>query len=586
MGEKGKTPGRRRNMKTKILFIIIMIIAMRLCAETRFVSKTGASIPPYTSWATAADRIQKAINICKPGDTVYVGNGVYVDTVRMTPGIALIGSGMDSCIIDISKLNPKSYTVAVIMQDSCVVENFKIIISDNLGGYYSGGAIFATDCMVTIRNDMIINARYGIDVMVRPNSIIENNFISGQTCITISSMDFSSTVSIKNNYIYSNEIGIWVQWSSKPSIINNVIRVNTNGIAYSGGSYTDTVSIFNNLVYCDSCVSGFMNVSNAMMLNNVVYGKTWYEGILIFKNNTIKNNTINWLGHGDGISIIKIDTTNRISYNNSFGNANNYTEFIPDSTNMSKDPMFVNPDSMDFHLQMFSPMIHAGDPDIKNIDGTRSDIGLFGGPYGESYTYKDLAPRPPVNISLMKDDFNVKISWNKNTEADFSNYKIYKSDKSGFTADLSTFIQTVKDTIFSDKLSDKAYYKITAVDNQGNESKPGEETGYNINEVKEENAILSDYRLYNNYPNPFNPSTIISYNLREKSWVKINIYDIKGERITTLVNEEKEAGYHEVEFNPAQSGNIASGVYICRIDVKNDKNIPVFSCSNKLIYLK
>jgi parallel beta-helix repeat protein len=504
----------------------------------------------------------------------------------MTPGIALIGGGMDSCVIDVRTFNGQ-YQGAIRIQDSCVVENFKIIISDDLGGYYSGGgAIFATDCMVTIRNNMIINARYGIDVMVRPNSIIENNFISGETCITISSMDFSSAVLIRNNYIYSNEQGIWIQWSSKPSIINNVIRANSNGIAYSGGSYTDTVSIFNNLVYCASCLVGFENVSNAMMFNNVIYGKARYNGILSVKNNRIMNNIVGWIGNGDGITVFKNDTTSRISYNNSFGNINNYSYFIPDTTNMSIDPMFINPDSLDFHLQMFSPMIHAGAPDIKNIDGTRSDIGLFGGPYGESYTYQDIAPRPPVNISLIKDDINVKISWNKNTEADFSNYKIYKSDKSGFTADLSSYIQTVKDTILSDKLSDKAYYKITAVDSQGNESKPGEETGYNLNDVKEKNGKPPDYRLYNNYPNPFNPSTIISYNLREKGWVKISIYDIKGERIATLVNEEKEAGYHEVEFNPARSGKIASGVYIYRIDVKNDKNIPVFSGSNKLIYLK
>jgi hypothetical protein len=112
---------------------------------------------------------------------------------------------------------------------------------------------------------------------------------------------------------------------------------------------------------------------------------------------------------------------------------------------------------------------------------------------------------------------------------------------------------------------------------------------YYANPLSVKNGIVkphSDFELMQNYPNPFNPSTIISYNLREKGWVKISIYDIKGERIATLVNEEKEAGYHEVEFNPARSGKIASGVYICRVDVKNDKNIPVFSGSKKLIYLK
>ena len=58
--------------------------------------------------------------------------------------------------------------------------------------------------------------------------------------------------------------------------------------------------------------------------------------------------------------------------------------------------MFVNPDSMDFELQMYSPLIDAGDPNILDKDGSRSDIGLFGGPLGEKYTcllYTSPSPR-------------------------------------------------------------------------------------------------------------------------------------------------------------------------------------------------
>jgi hypothetical protein len=102
---------------------------------------------------------------------------------------------------------------------------------------------------------------------------------------------------------------------------------------------------------------------------------------------------------------------------------------------------------------------------------------------------------------------------------------------------------------------------------------------------------LNNYILYQNYPNPFNPSPKIGYKLKERGYVKLYVYDIKGELVWVLVNEVQEAGYYEVEFNSAfsHSGevrNLASGVYIYQILVSNDRSIPVFSDIKKMIYLK
>ena len=93
-------------MKNKIYNIVLLIIflltayCLPLNATVRFVSKTGSSTPPYLTWETAADSIQKCINICVFGDTIYVANGVYQEQVVMIPGLSLIGAGMDSCIVD------------------------------------------------------------------------------------------------------------------------------------------------------------------------------------------------------------------------------------------------------------------------------------------------------------------------------------------------------------------------------------------------------------------------------------------------------------------------------------------------------
>lgn len=74
--------------------------------------------------------------------------------------------------------------------------------------------------------------------------------------------------------------------------------------------------------------------------------------------------------------------------------------------------------------------------------------------------------------------------------------------------------------------------------------------------------------LYQNYPNPFNPTTTIQFKLPEKSDVSLRIYDITGKLVRTLMNEEKEAGYHSViwDGNDEQGAAIHSGVYFYKIE--------------------
>jgi polyhydroxybutyrate depolymerase len=71
-----------------------------------------------------------------------------------------------------------------------------------------------------------------------------------------------------------------------------------------------------------------------------------------------------------------------------------------------------------------------------------------------------------------------------------------------------------------------------------------------------------DFSLFQNYPNPFNPSTKISWQLPIRSLVTLKVYDVLGNEVSTLVNEEKPAGSYEVEFN---ASNLASGIYFYQL---------------------
>jgi len=76
------------------------------------------------------------------------------------------------------------------------------------------------------------------------------------------------------------------------------------------------------------------------------------------------------------------------------------------------------------------------------------------------------------------------------------------------------------------------------------------------------NPVVKEFVLYQNYPNPFNPSTSIKFNLPEVSKVKIDIFNITGERIATLLNEQEDAGLHTIQFDAA---NLPSGIYFYRL---------------------
>ena len=75
-------------------------------------------------------------------------------------------------------------------------------------------------------------------------------------------------------------------------------------------------------------------------------------------------------------------------------------------------------------------------------------------------------------------------------------------------------------------------------------------------------AIPIEFSLAQNYPNPFNPSTIIQYAISSRQFVTLKVYDVLGNEIATLVNEEKPAGEYEVEFD---GSNLSSGIYFYRL---------------------
>jgi tetratricopeptide (TPR) repeat protein len=94
---------------------------------------------------------------------------------------------------------------------------------------------------------------------------------------------------------------------------------------------------------------------------------------------------------------------------------------------------------------------------------------------------------------------------------------------------------------------------------------------------------VSEYRLSENYPNPFNPITNIAYALPEKSQVIIKVYDVLGREVAELVNDMKQAGTYTVTFN---GSSLASGMYIVNMQAGDPRERGKYVHAKKILLLK
>jgi hypothetical protein len=85
--------------------------------------------------------------------------------------------------------------------------------------------------------------------------------------------------------------------------------------------------------------------------------------------------------------------------------------------------------------------------------------------------------------------------------------------------------------------------------------------------VQEKNNIPFSFKMEQNFPNPFNPNTVIKYILPQETHVLLTVYDMLGREVQTLVNEQQESGFHSAHFNAKE---ISAGIYFYRLKINNN----------------
>lgn len=314
--------------------------------------------------------IQEAVDASKSGDTVVVASGIY----RLYSGNITIAEqsvtlksahGAEKTVIEGRGNSP---VISLVEDSRAVIDGFTITrIADADSSALKGGGVYCPpSSSPTIINNIITGNRAV--------------FGAGVYCGTASSPAIMNNVISKNRATGSGG-GIFC-YKSSPDIGNN--RIKENEAATAGGGiycYKGTPNMTNNNIWKNQAKSGggissdrssCTSINNTITKNHAVYG-----GGIFFEGGSIRIiNNILW-DNEDDLYSEEFSPATRPDHSD-IGDG----DFRGLNGNISADPLFMQPDNGDFRLGPDSPCVNTGNPDpiYRDPDGSRNDMGAYGGP--------------------------------------------------------------------------------------------------------------------------------------------------------------------------------------------------------------
>lgn len=222
--------------------------------------------------------------------------------------------------------------------------------------------------------------------------------------------------------------------------------------------------------------------------------------------------------------------------------------------------------------------------------------------YGRiSAGYALAPPSAPQNFTVSGNVGEHPVcDWDANSEPDLTGYNLYKNEAGTGWALFQTLNKST--TTYTDmsvtigqggKGSDNVCYKVSAVDISNQESdtaiprcKPLGSVSKELSGIVE--ILPNRFSIYPAFPNPFNPSTTMNYQIPIESAVSIKVFDLEGRLIATLVNSSKSAGYYSIDWNGVDSHGkmVASGVYLIVTDAISLHDNNKYHRNQKVILMK
>jgi hypothetical protein len=486
------------------------------------------------------------------GNDAHRGGGIYLYNCTGTVSENAITSNI------VSAPNPSDAKGAgIYLRESTGILLSNNTIDGNLGAYDGGGCYFDLSGSILMTGGVIANnaaSWEGAGIFLK------------QSGVTLDADELSRN--------HTTLFGGGVALESGSSLAASNSRFLWNSAALGGDVYAAGGECFMNH---NLCVGGTASSGGALYLSNLSSG-------------AVIGNTIDRSEAGGTGGAVQIVAASVPVFNNIITNTNGYGLYYtsapvvdprynnvwhnvsgdhqgcsPGEGSISTDPLYADTAGVDYHLSVHSPAIDAGDSSsmYDDPDGSKGDMGLYG-----SHLFTMHQPSYPKNLGQTILSGDVVLRWNKNPESDIEYYAVYRDTLPGFMPSLDNFLQFVSaaDTVFIEPYAAGRYYRISAVDSSMYGS------GYS-NDVEPIPSAAGDHQipftfdLAQNVPNPFNPTTLIAYEIGRTGPVALVIYDVEGRVVRRLVEEVQTAGsYREVWNGRNQAGvTVSSGVYFYKL---------------------
>ena len=534
---------------------------------------------PLQSIAYALVKIRSDSLIHK---TIHIADGLYSVSqnnqyypLHIKSHIDIVGESRDNTILDadlndglmqgkdpqqdyqiknLSFINTRNQNDVALNENSDVVfDNIRISgHNDNLpNSAYKGFKLNYND--ISISNLIVENnqncgsiyyysPKFGTEFNIT-NSIFRNNEPSISTCIQLfcyraTSLSDSLIVNVINTEITDNldasyewapaTVAMRIDWETKVNIVNCTIGNN------------ETLEQGAAILLCDN--------SEANIVNSILYGDIPHEICLDGRWGPNTLNANNSLIDGSIANILQL-SNNIINWD--------------DETMLDEDPIWLGPEAeLPYALSADSPCIDTGTLDLPygvvlpaydlagnpRVCGSGIDMG--------AYEFPGIAA--PINLEIN----NATLSWQLPVGYLASDFNIYLDGE--YQTTLSSMIM---EYTFPDLIEGNTYVAgVSAL--YGTEETAIIPLEFIYDPVSIDEEILISQIQITNYPNPFNPETKIIFNLPEEGKVKLEIYNIKGQKVKTLIDDQLEKGFHEILWNSEDNNGtlVASGVYFYKLN--------------------